>query len=305
MTRQLKVLALAGGVGGAKLVAGLDSALPEGALTTIVNTGDDFVHWGLDISPDLDTVMYTLAGVSNKTHGWGLENETFDTLEAMKRLGRPAWFALGDKDLGTHLCRTQLKKDGVSLTDITARLCESFGVARKILPMSDDPCPTLVHSDEGVLSFQDWLVKRRAQPRVRKIESAGDAAATPNVLSAIDEADLVVVCPSNPFVSIDPILSLPGLRKRLEAKRTIAVSPIVAGKTLKGPLGAMIESISGQKPSAAAVGNHYGSIIDAIVVQHGDTADTEHVHQSDTVMKTHKDRLRLAEEILDFAERIR
>ncbi|MDH3844082.1 MAG: 2-phospho-L-lactate transferase CofD family protein, partial [Myxococcales bacterium] len=226
-----RVVALAGGVGGARLVDGLDSVLPKDALTIVVNTGDDFVHWGLHISPDLDTVMYTLAGLAPEERGWGIEGDTFHVLAEAERRGADAWFRLGDRDLMTHLLRSRALAGGDSLTKATAKLCGGLEVMRPILPMSDSPRPTTIVTRSGdEMAFQDWLVRARAAPEVQRVEHGGPDRPTGQVIEALRSADLVVICPSNPYVSIGPILSLEGIRPILREKPTVAVSPILAGR---------------------------------------------------------------------------
>ena len=301
------IVALSGGVGGARFADGL-AKVAGSALTVVVNTGDDFVHWGLTVSPDVDTVMYTLGGLSDDERGWGLRGETFETLERVRAFGGPAWFMLGDRDLATHLTRTDALARGETLTQITARLVKSVGIAATILPMSDGPCRTMIHTaEDGVLSFQEWFVGRRAAPRVRRVEFVGNPPATHQVLDALRSADLVVIGPSNPFVSIDPILSRPGVSDALVGRRVIAVSPIVGGRAVKGPLAEMIPSLVGDAPSAAAVANYYGELLAGFVVEHGDEAAISglRVHATDTIMKTRADRERLAAEVLSFAESLR
>ena len=301
------VVALAGGVGGARLVDGLDRALPAGALTVVVNTGDDFPHWGLHISPDLDTIMYTLSGLAPEERGWGIEGDTFEALAEAKRRGDEGWFQLGDRDLVTHLTRTASLARGESLTDATAALCRSLDVSRPLLPMSDAPRPTRVVTRGGeTLDFQQWLVRTRASLPVSSIELGGDAAATPEVMAALDHAELVVICPSNPYVSIDPILSLDGVRDALRTKTTIAVSPILGGRAVKGPLGTMIPELTGQEPSAHAVGQHYDGLLDAFVVQDGDGfAANYRVFETNILIRRREDRVRLASELLQLATETR
>ena len=241
------VVALAGGVGGARLVDGLDRALPEGALRVVVNTGDDFVHWGLHISPDLDTIMYTLAGLSPEERGWGIHGDTFFALDEAKRRGLEDWFQLGDRDLVTHLTRTAALARGESLTAVTASSCRSLGVGREILPMADAPRPTTVVTRKGEeLAFQQWLVRARAAPEVAAIQYGGANEPAPGVLDALRRAELVVICPSNPYVSVEPILTLNGVREALRRTKTIAVSPILNGKAVKGPLASMIRELTGR-----------------------------------------------------------
>jgi LPPG:FO 2-phospho-L-lactate transferase len=306
MTRSdhdLRVVALAGGVGGARLVDGLDRALPAGSLAVIVNTGDDFHHWGLHISPDIDTVMYTLAGLAPEARGWGIEGDTFHVLEEAKRRGEPSWFQLGDRDLVTHLSRSAALARGASLTDVTAGLCSAVGVDRPILPMADQPRPTIIVTQDGrELAFQSWLVKERAAPAVRAVRHEGADRATRPVLQALDAADLVVICPSNPYVSIDPILTLRGIDERLRRIKTIAVSPIIDGKAVKGPLGTMITDIDGGKPSAKAVAARYEGLLDGYAVQRGDGFETAFpVLETNILIESKTDRLTLARELLDFA----
>lgn len=303
MTSFRHVVALAGGVGGSRLAQGLARALPTDALTVVVNTGDDLVHVGLDVCPDLDTLMYTLSGLGDRERGWGLRDESFRAMEMLGRYGGPTWFALGDRDLGTHLARTMQLAAGRTLTEVTAHLCTSVGVHTRLLPMSDGARKTIIETTEGErLPFQDWLVGRRAVPRVSRVVREGDGVATPQVLSALDDADLVVICPSNPYVSIDPILELPGVRERVTRKRVVALSPIVGGKAVKGPLGTMIPDLMGVPASAAAIVQHYDGLLSALVVEHGDGAGVGvPCRETRTVMGDERDRERLARELLAFA----
>ncbi|MBK6807695.1 MAG: 2-phospho-L-lactate transferase [Sandaracinaceae bacterium] len=297
------VVALAGGVGGSRLAQGLARALPGDALTVVVNTGDDLVHVGLTVCPDLDTLMYTLGGLGDRERGWGLQDESFRAMEMLGRYGGPTWFSLGDRDLGTHLARTMQLAAGATLTQVTASLCASVGVTTRLLPMTDGVRKTIIETTEGErLPFQDWLVGRRAVPRVRSVTREGDGVATPEVLSALEQADLVVLCPSNPYVSIDPILELPGVRERVGQKRVVALSPIVGGKAVKGPLGTMIPDLAGVPASATAIVAHYGGLLSALVVEHGDAADVPlPCFETRTVMGDEHDRERLARELLTFA----
>jgi LPPG:FO 2-phospho-L-lactate transferase len=299
-----RVVALSGGVGGAKLVDGLAQVLPPGALTTIVNTGDDFVHWGLFICPDLDTILYTLAGLAHPDQGWGLAGETFGALAMVERLGGPAWFRLGDRDLGTHLVRTQRLAAGLSLTAITDELRRAYEISTSILPMCDVPRPTMLDTRDGTLDFQEWLVRRRGAPQVTRVWWPGPVPpAAPGVIAAIDNADVVVIGPSNPYVSIDPILACDGVRAAIAKKPVIAVSPIVGGAAVKGPLGAMIPTLARREPSAAAIADHYGSLLRGLVIERGDAPpDGLPTLPAPTVMKTRDDRARLAAEVLAFAE---
>ena len=304
MSRLARVVALSGGVGGAKLVDGLAAVLPPEALTVIVNTGDDFVHWGLRICPDLDTVMYTLAGLAHPVQGWGVAGETFAGFGMVERLGGPAWFRLGDRDLGTHLVRTERLAAGQSLTEVTAGLCRSLGVGPRVLPMCDTPRPTLIDTVDGTLDFQDWLVRRRGAPVATAVRSTGPSAPSPAVLAAIAAADVVVIGPSNPYVSIDPILALDGVRAALARRPVIAVSPIVGGRAVKGPLAAMIGQLAGCAPSPEAIAAHYADLLHGLVIEGGDPVpDGVPVLAEATVMTTPDDRARLARAVLAFAER--
>ena len=275
----LRVVALSGGVGGARLVHGLARALPAEALTAVVNTGDDFEHWGLRISPDLDTVMYTLADLAHVERGWGLAEESFATLEMMRRYGGEDWFALGDRDLATHLLRTQALGRGEPLGDVTARLCKALGIEAQVLPMCDAPRPTMIDTREGdTLTFQEWFVRRRAAPAVARVWFDGRAEAAPGVRAVLAAAEWIVIAPSNPYVSIDPILTLPGVRDSMNARpgRVVAVSPLVGGKAVKGPLASMIAELTGRAPSSAAIVEHYreaGVPLAGIVVEAGDEGE--------------------------------
>ncbi len=271
--KEQNVVALAGGVGGARLAHGLAQVLPPERLSVVVNTGDDFEHWGLTICPDLDTVMYTLGGVANPETGWGHVDETFHCLETMEDLGGPAWFHLGDRDLATHLLRTQWLREGFRLTEVTRRLSEPLGVGPAILPMSDQPYRTNVLTDEGELPFQTYFVKRRCEPVVYGFRWDDPAGATlpPEVDAALDQADLIVICPSNPFVSIDPILDMPGVREVLRTRPTVAVSPILGGDVVKGPAAKMFREL-GTEPSAVAVAAYYQEFLDGFVL---DALDVE------------------------------
>lgn len=299
------VVVLSGGVGGSRLVAGLARVLPAEALTVVVNTGDDFEHWGLTICPDLDTVMYTLAGVGDRERGWGVADDTFAALEMMDIYGEEAWFRLGDRDLATHLTRSRLLAEGHTLTEVTARLCAALDVGPRLLPMCDPPRRTLIVTRQhGLLPMQQWLVGHRAEPAVRRVvlEPAAPAA---GVVDAIGGADVVVIAPSNPYVSIDPILSLAGVREAVARRPVVAVSPIVSGAAVKGPLATMIRQIDDRPPSAGAVVAHYGGLVSAAVVERGDEAPLEvPCLGTETIMRSDEDRERLARELLFFAESV-
>jgi LPPG:FO 2-phospho-L-lactate transferase len=304
----MNVVALAGGVGGAKLAHGLALVLNPQELTVVVNTGDDFQHLGLHISPDLDTVMYTLAGLANPETGWGLAGETWNFLEALQRLGGDAWFRLGDRDLATHVERSRRLWGGATLTEVTAALCAALGVGPRVLPMTDDMVQTRVETSVGELEFQEYFVHQQCHPRVTGFRFAGleSAVATDPVLEALASASLVVLCPSNPFVSLDPILSLPAVRQSLASKPVTAVSPIVGGRALKGPAAKMLAEL-GLEVSPTAVARHYAGLLQGFVMDTLDEALAPEIRRiglrvlvTNTIMTTLVDRARLAGEVLKF-----
>jgi LPPG:FO 2-phospho-L-lactate transferase len=308
------VLALCGGVGGAKLAHGLALALPPEELTVVVNTGDDFQHLGLHISPDLDSVMYALAGLSDPARGWGRRDETWNFMRALADLGGESWFQLGDGDLATHVERTWRLAQGASLSAVTARLCAALRIRACVLPMSDDPIRTRVLTDEGWLDFQQYFVQRQCQPRVRDFMFAGSDTARPHpeVLAALDRSDLraVVLCPSNPFVSIEPILAVAGIRAAIQRTNApvIAVTPIIGGRAVKGPAGKMLAEL-GFDVSGAAVARRYSGLIDAFVSDATDTiADGVpgvRIFSAPTLMSSIEARLHLAREVLRIADALR
>jgi LPPG:FO 2-phospho-L-lactate transferase len=303
--RGSRIVYLSGGVGGARLLDGLAQTVAPESLTAIVNVGDDFEHWGLYICPDLDTVLYTLSGLGDARRGWGLRGDGFRALEMVRRYGGEDWFALGDKDLALHLMRTRWLREGATLTAVTARLGEALGIGCRLLPMSDQRLSIEIETERvGVLGFQHWLVRRRGEPAVRRVLLRGDAQPTAAVLSALDAAELIVIGPSNPYVSIDPILSLPLVRERVARKPVVAVSPIVGGRAVKGPLAEMIPALAGRPASAAAIAAHYGELLAGFVVEHGDEVEVPGlaVLPAHTVMKTPADRRALARTVLEFAE---
>lgn len=304
----IKAVALAGGVGGAKLADGLAQILPPENLTVIVNTGDDFEHLGLTICPDLDTVCYTLAGIANPATGWGRSAETYQALETLGELAGPTWFRLGDRDLGLHLERTRLMRSGKTLSQVTQHICHAFGVNCTVLPMSDDPTPTWVYTKDGTLSFQEYFVRRRCQPEVTGFNFADieQSKPAPGVLEAVQAADLVVICPSNPWVSIGPILAVPGLSAAIETRRVVAVSPIVGGQALKGPAAKMYCEM-GIDPSALSVAKHYAGLLSGMVMDQLDEGLCAEIARlgmrtlvTNTLMKTGADRKRLAGEVIQF-----
>ena len=303
----LKVAVLAGGVGGAKLVLGLDRVLSPGNLKVIVNTGDDFTHFGLKICPDIDSVCYSLAGLANKSYGWGLEGETWNVADALEALGAPTWFQLGDRDLATHLERTRLLGEGKKLSQVVAEFCTSWGIVSDILPMSDDDAPTLIETKAGtILPFQDYLVREKAQPEVSRILLHGGLEPTlsADALRAIQEADLVVIAPSNPWVSIDPILEFHDIKEILEAKFVSAVSPIIQGKAIKGPAAKMFAEL-GIQPSSLAVLSHYSDLLNLFVYDASekpmplsDIPEGIGTIQLQTIMTDEADKIQLATAIL-------
>jgi LPPG:FO 2-phospho-L-lactate transferase len=311
MPERPSVVALAGGVGGAKLAHGLQAHLGD-RLTVVVNTADDTERHGLLVMPDHDTVMYTLAGLANRDQGWGLEGETFAAAEMLERYGEESWFRLGDRDLATHIARTQRLSAGERLTDVCLALQRSLDVPARILPMTDDPVRTEVRSDEGWLEFQDYFVRRHQQPEVREVRFrlADGAKPTPEVLAAIGSASLVVVAPSNPIVSIGPILAIAGIPKALAAARArgtpiVAVSGIVGGRALKGPADRMLASL-GHEVSALGVARLYVGWVDTFVLDSTDSALAPAVEAlgmravtTDTIMSDDAARARLAGDILD------
>ncbi len=308
-----KIVALAGGVGGAKLAWGMSQVLNEKELTIIVNTGDDFEHLGLWISPDIDTVSYTLAGLANPSTGWGRVDESWNCLETLKSFGGPGWFGLGDRDLALHLIRTELLRNGCSLTEATSRLSQVMGIKHLILPATNDKVPTLVHTKElGVLSFQEYFVKYQCRPTMIYCEfkNIKSARLTSQCRSALESADAIIFCPSNPWVSINTILDLENVREIVAQKKTIAVSPIVGGKTIKGPAAKMYLEM-GIEPSALAVAKHYQGLIKGLVI---DVIDNGQVHDiercgiipmvTNTIMSDNVIREKLARECLDFIDKI-
>jgi len=309
----MKVVALAGGVGGARMVDGLARCLPAENLSVIVNIGDDFDHLGLRICPDLDTVCYTLAGIANPETGWGLEGETWNALECLVNLGGPDWFRLGDRDLGTHLERTRRLRQGQSLSQICREFCAAWNIGCAVMPVSDDDVPTRVYTEDGAMNFQEYFVHQQCRPKVTGFifDNVEQATPAPGVLRAINQADLVIICPSNPWVSIDPILAIPGLSSALAGHLTIAVSPLIGGKAVKGPAAKMFVEL-GIEPSALSVARHYGSLLDGFVLDQVDVGLVDmfrsegiEVLVTNTLMKTQQDRQRLAQEIVEFASSLR
>jgi LPPG:FO 2-phospho-L-lactate transferase len=306
----MKIVALAGGVGGAKLAHGLAQILAPEDLTVIVNTGDDFEHLGMYICPDLDTVCYTLAGLANPETGWGRVNETWNTISNIEKLGGPNWFRLGDQDIATHLERTRRMKEGQSLSQITKDFCVAWGIKHTVLPMTDSPVRTIVDTDEGELAFQEYFVHRHCEPRVKGFRFDGVEVAEPVIgaREAIDSAEAIIICPSNPWVSVDPILRVIPLAPlpQGEEKKVIAVSPIIGGQTVKGPAAKMYTEL-GIEPSALAVANHYRNILAGFVLDNVDSEMENSIKHlgiqtlvTDTLMNNLTDRTRLAQDVLNF-----
>jgi LPPG:FO 2-phospho-L-lactate transferase len=305
------VVALSGGIGGAKLVLGLSRVMPSADLLVVANTGDDFEHLGLAISPDLDTLMYVLAGLDDPQRGWGRRDETWSFMAALAKLGGEAWFQLGDGDLATHVERTRRRVTGETLSAVTADFCHRLAIVTRIVPMSDDRVRTRLRVAEGWLDFQDYFVHRRCTPAVMELayEGAATARAQPDALAALRDTRLraVVICPSNPFISIEPILAVPGLREaiaRCEAP-VVAVSPIIGGRAVKGPTAKMMAEL-GLTVNAASVAARYGDLLDGYVVDQADGAATAAlgipVTTAHTLMTTLDDRERLARHVLATAD---
>jgi LPPG:FO 2-phospho-L-lactate transferase len=310
----MEIVALAGGIGASKLLVGLNRTLDPRDLTIIVNTGDDIVLHGLAISPDLDIVTYSLAGLVNPETGWGFRDETFRAHDQLAAYGRPAWFHLGDRDLATHIHRTAMFRDGATLSEAAESIRVALGVQAKILPMSDQPVPTMIDTEEGRLNFQEYLVQRRAEPVVREVIFAGveRARPAPGVLESLDRAEVIVICPSNPLISIGPILAVPGVREALRTRRkdVVAVCPIVGGKSLKGPSDRMLAQL-GFDVSASGVARMYQDICSTFLIDSVDAGERLAVEAlgmtavvCSTVMHTVEDKERVAVDALrPFVER--
>ena len=307
------ILSLCGGVGGAKLAHGLSKVVSPDDLLIVVNTGDDFEHLGLHISPDLDTVMYTLAGVADPDKGWGIAGETWTFMEALAGIEEAAWFNLGDRDLATHLYRTRALKQGLGLAGVTRALSRGFGMAHRVIPMTDDPLQTLVVTDRGTLLFQDYFVRQGCRPRVRAIEFSGAARARPHpdfaALLSGREPEAIILCPSNPFLSIDPILSLEGIRSGLQSVSApvVAVSPIIGGKALKGPAAKIMKELD-MPASNLSIADYYRDFLDGLVIDTADEHESRAIEKlgirvkvTNTIMRSIQDRISLAGTCLEFA----
>ncbi|MBF6612358.1 MAG: 2-phospho-L-lactate transferase [Chloroflexi bacterium] len=314
MREQPRITALAGGVGGAKLADGLQRALRQGTLSVVVNTADDFKLWGLYISPDIDTVMYTLAGLANPTTGWGLEGDTWSALGMLGRYGRDAWFRIGDMDMATHLLRTQMLSEGRNLTEATSNLAASLGIKTRILPMCDEPVESMVQTEQGALSFQDYFVRRKHSDPVTGVIFRGIEKAQPTeeAVEAVENATAIVFCPSNPIVSIGPILAVPGMKRALERTDApkVAVSPIIGGAALKGPAADMLRTL-GHEVSAVGVAALYKGLIDLMII---DNVDAElgpriremgmEVEVAQTIMNSDAERHALARRVIAICDRL-
>jgi LPPG:FO 2-phospho-L-lactate transferase len=305
------IIALSGGIGGAKLALGLARVLPPEELLIIANTGDDFEHFGLTICPDTDTLLYTLAGLDNPQLGWGRADESWAFMETLAALGGADWFRLGDRDLALHVLRSHRLRAGDSLSAITDDFRQRLSIGPRILPMSDYPVRTQINTDQGWLDFQDWFVRLRAEPLARAVKFAGVEQARPQpvLLEALRAKPRgIVICPSNPFISIEPILAVPGLRDAIAASGApvVAVSPIIAGQAVKGPTARMFEAL-GVTPSAAAVAARYGDLLDGYVMEHGDdgTGITPRVFHAATLMRGLADKTALARQVLAAIEALR
>ena len=305
-----RVVALAGGVGGAKLAYGFSKILPPEDFSVVVNTGDDFEMFGLKICPDLDTVCYTLAGLANPQTGWGRKDDTWNCLKNLELYDAPAWFSLGDADLALHLERTRLDREGLRLSEITQRLARRMGILHAVLPMTDDEVSTIIATREyGDLAFQEYFVKYQFTPTMTAIKFDGiDWAKAPQmVIEKLNEADVIIICPSNPWVSIFPILSVPGIQEIVKRKRAIAVTPIVGGNALKGPAAKMYREM-GVNPSALEVARHYRPYLKGFVIDSVDAEQQEILRQwgiislvTNTIMSSDEAKVKLAKEVLEFS----
>ncbi len=304
-----KILAITGGVGGAKLALGLSKILNPDELLFLVNTGDDFQHLGLEISPDLDSLLYALSGKNNPELGWGRANETWACISELEELGADSWFRLGDRDLALHLVRTQMLNQGATLQNVADRLSESLRIDHRIAPMSNDKISTTVNTPNGKLAFQEYFVREQCEPAVIDFDFEGIEKSTPNpvVMSWLDECDGIIICPSNPYVSVDTILSVPKYRDAFQSKPVIAVSPIVGGLAIKGPAAKMMTEL-GVPPTPIAVAKHYGSLLSGFVLDQTDHEQAKDIPipsiVTQTIMLTLQDRIGLAEQCVRFLEEL-
>lgn len=311
----MNIVVFAGGVGGSRLCEGLQRAVGAESLTVIVNTADDLELYGLRICPDLDTMMYALAGLSNPDTGWGIAGDTFHNFAMLERYGVNPWFRLGDKDLATHLLRTQMLSQGLTLQEVTAELCRRLGVRARLLPMTNDKVRTVVDTDDGLFDFQEYFVKQRYQPEVRNLiyEGAEEAEPLPDALRAVEVADTIIIAPSNLYLSIDPILALPAMRDAVlnASAPIIAVTPIVGGEAVKGPAAKLMREM-GQESSAVTVACHYAEFLNGFVLDVRDAELQQRIASmgigtlvTDTLMVDADARARLACEVVNFADRLR
>ncbi|MCF7982377.1 MAG: 2-phospho-L-lactate transferase [Pseudomonadales bacterium] len=313
--KEKKVLALCGGVGGAKLALGLSKILPPEQLSIAVNTADDFNHLGLRICPDLDTVTYTLAGVNNQESGWGRANESWHCMEALTELGGETWFKLGDRDLATHLFRRAQLDQGFSISQVTENLCRHLGITHSVFPMSDDQVGTEVKTDSGWLDFQRYFVEQQCQPQISQIRFVGSETAqpSPRFKQALEDNDLgcIIICPSNPFLSIDPVLAVSGIRKQLAElkKPVLAVSPVIGGKAVKGPTAKIMQELALEITPSTVV-SHYADFLTGFVLDNEDAAQRDTLPASlaiqvcNTLMISLEDRISLAQACLQLAQRM-
>jgi LPPG:FO 2-phospho-L-lactate transferase len=305
-----RVTVLTGGVGGAKLALGLCHAMPAEDVTAIVNTGDDFVHLGLAVSPDIDTLLYTLSGKANPVQGWGRAQETWNFMDAVRSLRGEDWFNLGDGDLALHVLRTERLRKGAPLSTVIAQFATAWGLAAKILPMTDDPVATRVGTDEGEIAFQHYFVKLRCAPRVQSVrfDGAREARPAPGVIECLHDSRAILIAPSNPFLSVDPILAIPAIREALIETRVpvVAVSPLVGGDAVKGPTAKIMREM-GLEVTAQTVSKHYGELIDALLIDERDPpVALDHPHaRADTLMRTLEDRIRVAVAALELADSLK
>ena len=310
------ILALSGGVGGAKLCLGLDRISSQPSLTIIANTGDDFKHLGLYISPDIDTLIYTLSGINNLTTGWGRNDETWNTHSMLEKFGIENWFQLGDKDLALHLYKNEQMTMGLSLTEITQTIAQQFGLRSRILPMTDEMVQTMIDSNMGLLSFQEYFVKNRSKPTIKNISFAGskEAKTSPELQQVMQgtDFDVIVICPSNPYLSIDPILSIDEIKTFIQSSTqpVIAVSPIVKGAAIKGPTAKIMEEFN-IPTSVTSIAEHYHSLIDGLVIDNKDDTQAIQIESmgiqvkvTNTIMKNDQDKIQLAQDVVAFAESI-
>jgi LPPG:FO 2-phospho-L-lactate transferase len=306
-----RVVAISGGIGGAKLALGLYRVLPADSLMVACNTGDDFEHLGMSISPDLDTVLYTLAGIANPKTGWGRADETWTFMRALEKLGGETWFQLGDADLAVHVERTRRLAAGESLSDVSSDLCTRLGVRARVVPMSDQPVRTMVHTDDGILPFQRYFVQNRCEPRVTgfTFHGAGDAHPSLPLWEALigESLEAIIICPSNPYISIDPILAVPGLRGAIAdcGAPVVAVSPIIGGNAVKGPTAKMMSEL-GIPQSARAVAEHYDGMLTGFVLDDSDRGSVTYLPCMHTriLMENEADKTSLATQVLQFARDI-